>query len=245
MNVATRLTFATQQTFARNDRYLEGLVEQHSICPFARPCRHEQKLWRSVSWTRELEANRLAALCEQLEQIDEPVEVALLLLPGLRGCSPAEVDALHRDVRANYQRRTGGPTYYVVPFHPESPCNATDAGTLVRYWRRSPDPCFQFVQIETLEAVKRADPKEEQNRLALRLFSAGYSADEVLAALQQQPNRQGTSQRVAEQNLERFQKLGQPVFDAAIEAAIALKAPIVDTNWPDIAWQPVFDGSAL
>ena len=226
---------AVSAVLRRNDRYLSGLVEAHNVCPFARPCREQGKLWRAISFaTADGIVDRALALATQLEAVSTPVEVALLLMPGLRGIDPIALDRIHAQLRESYRGRAGGASFYVVPFHPDYPLNARDPGALVRFWRRSPDPTLQFVHIETLESLRRADPRDQHSRLALSMLGKGHSAEQVLAALEAMPQRQGTSQRVAEQNYERFTSQGAERFEAAIDAAREPSLPPLDPSWADV-----------
>jgi hypothetical protein len=235
---ANPLKAATAAVLTRNDRYLHGLVEAQNVCPFAQTCRHQGKLWRAISWQAGGDGvDRLLALADRLEAVAQPVEVGLLLLPGLGGTSPKQLDELHRAFRDKYTARADGPSFYVVPFHPDYACNPQTAGSLVRYWRKSPDATLQFVHIETLEGLRRASPREELSRVALRMLAGGHTPEQVVETLQKQDARQGTSQRVADQNFERFEELGRSPFDTAIQAARALPMPATDASWSDWGWE--------
>lgn len=223
----------------RNDRYLREFVETRNICPFARPCREQARLWRAICWAKPSDVARWVQLADMLESAPALIEVALLLLPGWSASSPQQLDEAHRVFRDAYQRRPGGASFYVVPFHPRNALSADNPGSLVRFWRKSPDPCLQFVHIETLDAVKRADPREEQSRLALRMFAAGRSAEEVLATLQGTRQRQGTSERVAAQNFALFQAVGDDQLTAELRSCGRPPLPPIDEKWEDVPWQAV------
>ncbi len=223
---------------ARNDLYVKDLVEAHGVCPFAQPCREQGRLWRAISWLgTKGDWTRLLPLAEQLEALEAPVEVALLLLPGLRHTPTQHIDRVHQQFRDAYNSREGGVSYYVVPFHPSYPCNNSNPNSLVRYWRRSPDPCLQFVDIKTLNAVRHTNPRDEQSRVALRMLAQGQSAEDVLDSLRALRLRQGTSQRIAEQNFERFSEVGRSRFDSAIAKARSVALPPLNDDWQDVTWQ--------
>lgn len=234
---------ATNAVLARNDRYVIGLVEEHGVCPFARTCRTTERLWRAICWADRDDVERIIAMTETLEQVTQPVEVALLLLPGMREMTAREFDALHQRLRTRYQDRAGGASYYVVPFHPDYPVDDRDAGTLVRFWRKSPDPTLQFVHIDTLEALRREDPREGHNKIALSMFGEGRSAEEVLEALSAAPVKQSTSALVAVQNFARFADQGAQPFEQAMRLAQTPALPQLQASWVDTAWRPA-TGSA-
>ncbi|GEM_PF-3403890 len=229
------LDAARDHVLARNNRYVHGVIERYSVCPFARSCRAEGRLWRRICWTDDADVARVMAGIDELEAVQSKVEVALMIFPGVQ-MSARQFDAYHQRIRARYLDRSAGKTFYVVPFHPDYPRDASSAGALVRFWRKSPDPTLQFVHIDTLEALRRVDPKAEFSRIALRMLAGGHSAEDVLAALEAKKSRPSTSQQVADQNLQRFRELGAATFEQALDSAAELERLTIDPAWPDTPW---------
>ncbi|MEY3011272.1 MAG: hypothetical protein RIT45_7 [Pseudomonadota bacterium] len=233
---------AYEAALARNDAFLRDVVERLESCPFARGCREEGGLWRAVSWADPAQAPaRMLALAEALQaqaRARRP-EVALMVLPGLSSLSAAAFDALHLGLREAYEALPT-PRFYVVAFHPDYPVDARSPATLVRFWRRSPDPTLQFVAREVLAPLRRSADEADRVRRAAELIEAGAGVEELERALR--PPRD-LSARVAEQNARRFAEDGEAIR-AAVDALCERgrrerELHGSDPSWPDYGWETV------
>ena len=234
------------QALARNDRYLSELVESHDICPYAKRCREDGRLARAICWTTQPDVHRAVEAIVALEnRAEDPFEVALLLFPGLIELPWRQFDGFHAEVRQRYQERFGrDASYYVVPFHPGYDRVDRDQGTLVRFWRKSPDPTFQFVSIAALEPLRKKQPEISQSRMAAELLAQSKDPQTLLKALADKRPKPSASERVALNNFRAYQTLGSATF----ETIHAQLNPVgddkrnrqpVDSNWEDVGWQRV------
>lgn len=185
---------------ARNDRFLLEFVEAYKLCPFARRCRETGALERRVLPQADLTFDApLAALRDLATDAFAHVEVALLLFPGVR-CTFTEFERFAvalRDARAREEKR---PTFFVVPFHPESPMDTRDPGRLVSFLRRSPDPTLQLVRAELLDRVRGPDTEDT---IFVDPSTIDLANPEPLLA-----RRPSLSTRIAEANFETVQRVG-------------------------------------
>ena len=188
------------RALARNDRFLE-LIEELTICPFARATRTSGKLAREV--IDDLGAAAIAACTRTFDAGD--AQIVLLIAPGWRGDARA-FERLVDDVRRAYEA-DGAPAFAMAPFHPDTPF-ATDAPSrLVGLFRRAPDPTLQLVRHSALQAARRHAPDG-------KFFFDGTAASwEKLAA---RPER-GLSEQIGHDNFTRLR-------DRADELAARLAA---------------------
>lgn len=244
---------------ARNDRFLREIVETWQSCPYASGCRDSGRLWRAVSWTRpddvaqERATTRILNQIEHLEQAAAEAarqgvhpEVALLLFPGLGAVSSSAFDALHLRVRDAYEATFPSARFYVVAFHPDYPADDRTPHTLVRFYRRSPDPTMQFVDRQLLAELRRGSNEAERVRLAADLIAAGVDAEELARRLK--PARDPAA-RVTARNAETYAEQGDALRAhvdelaamarherAATEAAVdAAGAALCDGPWRVVA----------
>lgn len=137
------------------------IVEAFGVCPFARTCREQQRLWRQVvrpassDWQAALIA-AIAARHREPEVAGQPWEVALLLCPD----APDDPVAFERILRlaAEEAARLAVPQYHVVAFHPQMTYSPETPQRLLGFWRRSPWPMAQLVHISTLHRLQAARP---------------------------------------------------------------------------------------
>ena len=145
-----------------NARWLVEVVEAFGICPFARQAREQGRVQREVL-TAEMDAvpgALTAAMVAMHLREDAPgeiLEIGLQICPTYSG-SATDFERLVRqcDDEANTLVRAEGrtPQYYVVAFHPEMAYSAADPQKLVGFWRRTPHPTVQFVQIPSLNRIR-------------------------------------------------------------------------------------------
>lgn len=142
------------------------LVEAFGICPFARQCREEGRLWRQVVTAPDGRLDvalteAIAALHHTPGPRDRPWEVALLLCPtGDEDAITFERLVRQTADRAEAQVRAAGiePQFHVVAFHPAMHFAADDPQKLLGFWRRSPWPTAQLVHVATLNRLRDVRP---------------------------------------------------------------------------------------
>jgi hypothetical protein len=185
------------EALRRNERYVREFVEALQLCPFAKRCREEGKLFRRV--VEEASAPVAMRMLDLLPE--EAVEVALLIVPAFdRGARAFEelVASLRPNVR----------NYYCVAFHPDLPRDLADEHRSVPFIRRTPDPTMQMVRSSVLSRVRGNSDGERFVDIS-RLSTA-----EILAL--QSPI--SLSDRIAQQNLETLRWLGPDSVEALLES---------------------------
>lgn len=156
-----------KEALARNDRYLREFIEGLHICPYARGCREEGRLYRQVLLDQAVDAPRVAALIGELDAREE-IEVGLLIFPLLQ----IEARAFERFISELRTRYAAGRTtpvgYFIVAFHPELPLQMKNPDVAVRFMRRSPDPTIQLVRPSAIERARQGarDPEALSRHIA-------------------------------------------------------------------------------
>ncbi|MCO4764375.1 MAG: DUF1415 family protein [Myxococcales bacterium] len=243
----TTAQVAHAQILAHSDTYLLELVERWEICPFARRCREEGRLWRKVSWADE---DRLGQHMDQaIDALEAKAsegdpEVALLLCPNVQHLPPQRFNDIYVASRDRYRLRHPKQAFYVVAFHPDLKLNVETAGGLIPFWRRSPHPTLQFVSVPLLQRLRHVDRGRDPNRIALELAATGAAPEEIAAALAELRPHQPVSERVAEHNAETYASQGAAPFLAIqrdlnerVQVDTATFGPW-QTSWPDGPWLP-------
>lgn len=166
-----------KEALARSDRYLREFIEALHICPYARTCREDGRLYRQVVLDRTLDAPHVAGLIRELDGRTD-IEVGLLIFPLLT----ADARLFERfigELRTLYAAGRSTPIdYFIVAFHPELPMQLKNPDVAVRFMRRSPDPTIQLVRPSAIERA-RAGARDPQ-ALSGHIAEAGLRA--VLAA---------------------------------------------------------------
>ncbi len=196
---------------ALNDRFLREVVESWRSCPYARGCRDAGKLWRTVCWADDdavASEQRILRVMAQLERAAGaaeagPPEVALLVLPALAHLESPRFDALHVRLRTAHEAAFPQSLFYNVAFHPGYPIDNRTPSTLVRLFRRSPDPTLQFVAKAVLQPLRKTTDEAERVRTASALLAAGADTATLAAALRAPRD---VSVAVAEANAQRFER---------------------------------------
>lgn len=162
---------AAEAIQAIHDRYLLEVVEELSLCPFARRCREQGRVARPLFYTDRttipgIDPSDVAAELDRLTRADPALEVVLLtfVLPPAADHPWHDVDVcedLVRAVRDAYEARfPAGRRFYMVGFHPrlQGPSDARRPLTpdgLVPWLRRTPDPVIQCIRADLLDQVRR------------------------------------------------------------------------------------------
>jgi hypothetical protein len=178
---------------ARNERYVREFVELFELCPYARRCRENRRLQRTVllepggapeSPGFELAASAIAGAVAQFEGLPhDSIDVGLIILPALvpalaNGLAAARAfERLVSAVRERVQARHGnaGAPFYCVAFHPDFAEDLATEHRAVRFIRRSPDPTVQIVRATVLNAVRGSDPAREPLPVSERIARANLT----------------------------------------------------------------------
>ena len=200
---------------ARNDRYLQGVVEAFGLCPFARQCRTSGQLQRVVLTGEDVHVDLRAALLALQAADDDAFEVALVLLPRFVETSAAFetlLRAVEAEVATALAARGKAPTCFAVAFHPQLPFTVGQAHQLVGLLRRSPDPTVQLVRRSLLARVRGVHG--EQRYVDIE-GASDWNA--ILAAAATLAGDVPLSERIANHNLQTWIERG-PALHAALEA---------------------------
>ncbi len=172
-----------QAALRRNDRYLREFIEQLSICPYAKQCREQGRLYRGVILQAQPAA---AAVAEFLLALDpeRAYEIGLLLFPNFAGPGlVGESQPFERfvsDVRNQYSKLRKPPAFFIVAFHPQMPSNLSNPDVAVRFMRRSPDPTIQLVRPEVIDAVR--NPHHDREALSTTIAEMGLKTVQSVGA---------------------------------------------------------------
>lgn len=170
----------------RNERYLREFIEELSICPYARMCREQQRLYRAVSLQAQPTPQSVAEHVLSLEPLRQ-FEIGLLIFPNFTPhVSPHQlgtntVGESHQferfvaEARNHYGKlRKGVPGFFLVAFHPAMPMNLANPDVAVRFMRRSPDPTIQLVRPEVIDSVR--NPHHNRDELSATIAEVGLQA---------------------------------------------------------------------
>ena len=161
---------------ALHARYVREVVEDLSLCPFARRCREQGRLHRPVFVAAAApEADAVARDLADLVARHRDAEVILLTFVtrgAVPGTPPAPTEAERafadperfedfvRGIRDAYAAAFPlAPRFYMVGFHPAytraDPDRPLTADGLVPLLRRTPDPVIQCIRADLLDALRR------------------------------------------------------------------------------------------
>lgn len=175
-------------------RYLESVIEDLDLCPYARPSRRAGGV-RMERISTAHDAGHCAARVAALAQ-DDAAE-AILLVFDLEPVDPRHdvrvFEGFLREFQGLY-RASDAPAVYSVIFHPriEERAPRTTPDSLIQVIRRAPVPMIQCLRASVMEAVRAQAQSSARERLAAGAPSGGWAlTDSVL------------SQSVAQANFER------------------------------------------
>jgi hypothetical protein len=172
-------------------RYLETVVEELQLCPYARPARRAGGVRIERVGTGHDAgycAGRVAALAQ-----DAAIE-AILLVFDLDDDDPRhEVRAFEACLRQfqDLHRASGSAAFYSVMFHPriEERVPRTTPDSLVQVIRRAPVPMIQCLRASVMGAVRGQAQSGARGRLAAEAPSGGWAlTDPVLSQAVAQAN---------------------------------------------------------
>lgn len=144
----------------RHRRYQEDVVEEYSVCPWAKAARQGGRLRAHVVPSGVGDPAQLKPLVDAWAD-DAECDVGFIIVPGFtRG-----IDAFDQWTAAVGALRSD--EFLSAPFHPTAPA---DAG-IVRFLRQTPDPTVQLVRRSRLDEVRAQDPPHYQDIFALDLHA--------------------------------------------------------------------------
>ncbi|HEY0133762.1 MAG TPA: DUF1415 family protein, partial [Nannocystis sp.] len=210
-----------------HDRYLLEVVEDLSLCPFARRCREQGRLARPLFYAEpgESEPDAVARTLVALARAEPEVEVVLLtfVLPRATDHPWHDVDDFENYVRAvrdAYEALRPSLRFYMVGFHPglrgPDPRRPATPDGLVPRIRRTPDPVIQCIRADLLDQVRRQAQVAANARFLEEMGKLGpeYRAM-AMTAIQSDPE---LSADIARHN---FENVGTGPGRATLEARLA------------------------
>ena len=139
-------------------RYLTEVVEQFSVCPWAKSARAGERMRTHGVTEAACKSEELRSLLDDWAH-DKSVEVAFVITPRFEGDREAftkwaaRVAAIRDDV------------FLSAPFHPDP---RESSGT-IPFLRRTPDPTLQLVRRSSLEDIRAQDPPHYQDIFSIDL----------------------------------------------------------------------------
>lgn len=222
---------------ALHARYVQEVVEELGLCPFARKCRELGRLHRPTFLVAEgvrpeAAARRLAALLDA--HADAEVVLLTFVTRGAIAGTPAppteherafadteRFEEFIRELREAYGALgRAGERFYMVGFHPAFTRAETKrpltADSLVPLLRRTPDPVVQCIRADLLDQIRRQAQAAADARFREEMAKLGPEFL-VLAekAIRADPE---LSQDIARHN---FHSVGAGSGRARLEATIA------------------------
>lgn len=167
-------------------RYLEEVVEDLGLCPFARHSREQGRVHRPVFRVGEdgPDSHVVAETISGITTAHDDAEIILATFvdPGGRFGAPAAFETFVTSVRAAYDS-LAAPMYFMVAFHPRldetiDTTRPLTKDTLVPLIRRTPDPVIQCVNAQVLERARA-----NAQHAAKRKLMEAHGHDPVLRAM--------------------------------------------------------------
>jgi hypothetical protein len=164
-----------------NRRWIDEVVVQHGVCPFAAP---------SLAADGQVQRRVLGSLDDARAAIDAlaadaRLAVGLLIFPRLT------LDAEAFD-RACVPLRTAHSAFVAAVFHPATPFTTATAAQAVGFFRRAPDPTLQLVRAQALDDVRGG--KDVAGKFLFDYSAAAWQE------LERRQNRLPLSERIARDN---------------------------------------------
>jgi hypothetical protein len=142
-----------------NARYVEEVVIGWGLCPWAAQAWRDGAVARRVLIDPVPVADGVMAFIDEIAS-DAAISIGFAIFPRLAADEAPFWSFAERVRRADRARRPPGAAtpFLLAAFHPgsgESAAAATDAGTLVSFIRRTPDPMLQLVRATLVDALAR------------------------------------------------------------------------------------------
>lgn len=208
-----RWTEVVAEALARNDRFLDQVVEGLDVCPYARSARLASRTRRYVLPDLATSTTPLTIGSELQRVFDEiatepSVEVVQLIFPRA-AAGPRDWVRQVKELTARLQAAHGRSVVGVAAFHPGLPYSEQTPAGLVPLFRRSPDPTIQWIRLDVLERVRAGRPDGD-----VALPSEPEARDALLAAAKRTP----LGDQIAAANFARVGTLGIGRVQALIDA---------------------------
>lgn len=189
----------------RSDRYLREVVEEHNLCPYARPSRENGMIRTQLLRGTDVAAALVTAMAELQRTDPSQFEAALLVAPDYPGTA-AEWERLSRDatdqVAANLHAEGLEPSMYAVAFHPDLAYATDSPEKLVGLLRHTPDPTVQLVRRSLVDRIRGT--RGEASYLDV---SELETPEEALAALEAMHGGISVAQHISRANYATWQRL--------------------------------------
>lgn len=196
---------------ARNDRFLDEVVEGMSVCPYARGARLNGRTRRFVLPDVVSSARPLRVTPELREVFDtiandRGVEVVQALFPR-SAAGPREWVRWVKEATASLQAEHGRSVVAVAAFHPALEYRNDSPACMVPLFRRSPDPLIQWIRLDALDAVRAGRPDGD-----VALPADSQDVLDLLAMGAKEP----LGQTIAQANFDRVKEQGEAEFQALL-----------------------------
>lgn len=211
-------------------RYLEEVVEDLGLCPFARRSREQGRVHRPL-FRVEIDSPAPGEVAAAIADItrghdDAEILLATFIDPTGRFETPGAFESYVTTVRDAYTA-LDAPLYFMVAFHPRldetiDQTRPITKDTLVPLIRRTPDPVIQCVNAQVLQRA-RANAQQA----AFRKLMDAHGHDPVLRAMLER-SVQTDSELSADIARTNFEHCGSTEGRAELERRIA--AIIADRN---------------
>ncbi len=190
---------------ARSDRYLREVVEEHNLCPYARPARENGMIRTQLLRGPDVAAALLAAI-DGLQRADpSQFDAALVVAPEYPGTA-MQWERLTRDaneqVAAALQRHGLEPSMYSVAFHPGLTFGTESAERLVGLLRHTPDPTVQLVRRTLVDRIRGT-----RGEACYLDVSELETPEQALAALEAMHSGISVAQQIARANFATWKRL--------------------------------------
>ncbi len=198
---------------ARNARFLEDIVEDLNVCPYARKARLDGAVFRHVFPDVLDDTGAFAsrdALAQVLETLAESdtLEVTQLIFPNA-GCDGRMWSRAVKRLTAELQAERGSSVVGVAAFHPELTFRTDSPAVMVPLFRRAPDPTIQWIRLDVLDRVRRGRTNGDV---------VMPEDTEALLALLRQGKKRSLDEEIADANFRRVNALGVEEFVASLHA---------------------------
>jgi len=137
-------------------RYLEEVVVELELCPWAQPALQRGSVQISVItdvFERSALASAARVCAQRLLAVATEIELVLLVLPRL-DAQRLDMDEVLRLLRDQMAQVEGVATFALAAFHPEAEPETSSGERFIPFLRRSPDPLVQAVRFTSLARLE-------------------------------------------------------------------------------------------
>lgn len=193
---------------ARNDRFLDMIIEGMGVCPYARSSRVNGGTRRFVLPDRVTTSLPLAPSAELAEILATmsaagELEVVQVIFPRA-AVGPREWVRSVKEVTVKLQAPYDRSFVAVAAFHPALSYRTDTPSAMVPLFRRSPDPLIQWIRLSVLDRVRQGRPDGD---VAMPEDASG------MAALHTTFRRKSLADEIAEANFGKVHDMGVKSFE--------------------------------